>query len=290
MITNFDRLSRSEIRKMLAEHMKRYDLTPSGVARIINDNSAAVGGTISADSIRRFLDASDPIKVGSKRLAVITGFLRWHGADEDVARETIQSPGSSDFPLAGLGFPVSALDAFTLSMGRFFTEDVGVAPVYDIYTGQAMNIVGSYSFFRPCWQIPNRPDLVSVSIVQIDQNDFGFTMTETQDLPAWEDIRPFQQIDTGAVAALGKFLYFLIKEEGEGLTVKFGQIDSVRRNIRHHPVEWFSGMLFNSSIPGVARMEKFLCRRIEDAKPMRQGINILSELDDLVAKAFFLTE
>jgi hypothetical protein len=264
MTETFDPATRDEIRQTLADHMKVYDLTPHDIALFIS-KTAAIDGTISAESIKRFLDVNNPIKVGAGRVAVIAAYLEWR-------KES---------------FPISAVDVFTLGMRRFFTENVEGTPVYDIYHGNATNIAGTYAFVRPCWQFINRPDLVTVSTIQIDRNKFGYTMVEQQDHPAWENEKPFQQKDVGALVALGKFLYFLIKEEGVGQTVKFGQIDSVLRNGRNHPIERFSGALFKASNHGVSPNEKFCCRRTEDARSVRQGINRLSELDDQVAKAFF---
>jgi len=119
------RVERDRIRSELVAHREVYELTPGKIAGFINANSQRLKGTISADSIERFLDLSDgAVTVGDARVALLGRYLQF-------AKETWPPPEPSPAAVNAM-FP--ALRAFfemrPVKAGLFRDKITGVWAFY----------------------------------------------------------------------------------------------------------------------------------------------------------------
>lgn len=275
--TIIDHSTRDKIRTELADHMKEFDASAERIALIIKRHGAEIGGTVSADSIRRFLDPNDPRTVTPALVTVILSYLNWQSL-----RRSSDAPHATQVSVS-LANP---LYTFVSAMTRFFSEESKTISSSFPLDGDLKfgdRLIGDYAFYRPSW----RPYVnshrytteVMVSLLSVSKASGGYLMTEAQDFPQTGSSVRFQQNDRGCLIALGYYLYFLTKER-EGTAVKLGLIENLLADASVTPIDWFRGILYASSHLAVYPPAKFFCRRINDPATFVAGPIDLSQVPD----------
>jgi len=183
-------------------------------------------------------------------------------------------------------------DAFLVGMTRLFSESTDLPILYDLH-GRArlgQRIAGTYACYRPSWRAfsvnhGHFTTQIAVTLIEISPTNLGHSISETQDYPPVGSRASYHQYDRGCLASLGKYIYFLMKEEG-GTSVKFGVIQNLVSDAAGRPIDWLSGLMYSSSSVSFYPPARFFCRRVSDSKALTLGDIEFDELTDQDAKDY----
>jgi len=253
-----DRPTRDRIRAALVAHIAAFATSPGKIAAFIGEHKETLQGTISADTIKRFLDRKrGAITVRPEYVALLGRYL------------TMMTPPAEDPPQSAAESPAGLLlsPEAELSSGliRFYSQDGETKPFHDVDDIRE-RLEGQFimyrPIFRPAWRLGVETGFILTSLIEIVNVAAAESIFETQNLPEVGPEAAYHQRDGGFLFTFGNFIYFLMKEKNKGTSVKLGVIEKFLQSGRAKNIGNFQGKLYVSSNSSRYPAAKFFCRRI----------------------------
>jgi hypothetical protein len=258
---------RNRIRAALAAHIMLFRTTPGRIAAFIADHKEALGGTIHADTIKRFLDTTPgSITVRPEYVALLDRYLKMMTPPADDPPEGAATAATSNIPVDLSPSPEAELSSGLI---RFYSQGSETKPFHDVDDIRE-RLEGQFimyrPIYRPAWRLGVETGFILTSLIEIVNVTGAESIFETQNLPEVGPEAPYHQRDGGFLFTFGNFIYFLTKEKNKGTSVKLGVIEKFLQSGLSKNIGNFQGRLYVSSNTSRYPAAKFFCRRVVGGK------------------------